>query len=59
MDGTTAYALLTKRIDNLSGPEIAQEVANYLEENPTALQDSLGLQVVSGKLCVVTEGGDT
>ena len=55
MDGTTAYALLKKQVDALSGPEIHQAVAEYLEANPTALQDSLGLQVVSGKLCVITE----
>lgn len=55
MDGTTAYALLKKQVDALSGPEIRQAVADYLEANPTALQDSLGLQVVSGKLCVITE----
>lgn len=55
MDGTTAYALLKKQVDALSGPEIHQAVTDYLEANPTALQDSLGLQVVSGKLCVITE----
>ena len=55
MDGLTAYALALTRIQGLSGPEIHQAVADYLENNPTALQDSLGLQVVDGELCVVQE----
>lgn len=53
MDGTTAYVLLKGEIDALSGPEIYQAVSDYLEANPTALQDSLGLKESGGKLCVV------
>lgn len=52
---TQTYAILNKKINNLSGPEINKAVAEYLEANPTALQDSLGLQVVDGKLCAVVD----
>lgn len=52
---TQTYAVLNKKINNLSGPEIKAAVSEYLESHPTALQDSLGLQVVAGKLCVVEE----
>ncbi len=55
MDGTTVYVLLKGQIDALSGPEIHQAVADYLEANPTALQDSLGLKVESGELCAVID----
>ena len=53
MDDTTVYVLLKGEIDALSGPEIYQAVSDYLEANPTALQDSLGLKESGGKLCVV------
>ncbi len=46
------YAILKKKIDSLSGPEIKTAVSEYLASNPTAINDSLGIQVVDGKLCM-------
>ncbi len=55
MDGTVAYALANKKIKELSGPEINKAVSAYLETHPTALQESLGLKVENGQLCVVED----
>ena len=50
------YASLKSDVQDLSGGEIGNAVAEYLVDNPTALSDSLDLALSSdGLLCVVTE----
>lgn len=43
MSPEEVFALLKKRIDALSGPEIKQAVSEYLEKHPDAALEVLGL----------------
>ena len=54
MDRET-YAELNKKIKEIQGDGIEKAVSEYLESNPTVLQDSLGLQIVDGQLCAVID----
>lgn len=47
------YAALKTDIQNLSGDDIGAAVAEYLDEHPTTIADSLDLQLDDGLLCVI------
>ena len=46
------YAVMKKELKKMTGEEVGNLVKEYVEKNPSAIMESIGLKQVDGCLCM-------
>lgn len=46
------YAVMKKELKKMTGEEVGKVVKDYVEKNPSAILESIGLKQVDGCLCM-------